>query len=115
MKKIKTDKKEGGKQRGKLLEGAFIGAVLGVTAGILLASESGKKIRMDIKKRSGDFYRYMAPQMKKLKRLSEAEYDAFVAKGAKNYANAKRISLAEKRRLIKEAKRSWGHMKRQVG
>ncbi len=98
----------------KLLEGALVGAVLGVAAGLLLAPKSGKKLRGDIKKLSGDFYRYIAPQVKKMKKMGEAQFNELVTKGAKNYAKAKKLSLAEQKMLATEAKRSWKHIKKHL-
>lgn len=98
----------------KLLEGALIGAVLGVAAGMLATSETGRKMGKDIKKLSGDFYRYIAPQVKKLKKVSEAQYNAFVTESAKKYAKTKKLSLAEQKALAAEAKRSWKHIKKHL-
>lgn len=102
------------KNKGKILEGALVGAVLGIAAGMFLSSEKGKKVvkkaGKDIKKISGDFYRYIAPQIKKLKHVGQAEFDAFVQEGAKKFAKAKKLSLAEEKMLVSEAKRSWGHI-----
>ncbi|MCR4328906.1 MAG: YtxH domain-containing protein [Patescibacteria group bacterium] len=97
-----------------MLGGALVGAVLGVAAGVLLAPESGKKMRRDIRKLSGDFYRYLAPQIKRLKKVSETQYHAFVTEGVKKYADAKKLSLAEVKIIASEAKRSWGHMKKNL-
>jgi gas vesicle protein len=113
MKKIIKEKKKNG-SGGKLLEGALVGAVLGIAAGMILTSEAGKKMGTDIKKLSVDFYRYMAPQVKKLKKLGESEYNALVEQTVKKYAKAKKLSLAEEKILAKEAKRSWGHIKSQL-
>ncbi len=99
---------------GKLLEGALVGAVLGVAAGMLLAPKSGKKMRKDIKEISGDFYRYITPQVKRMKRMGEAQYNALMAKGLKNYAKAKRLSSAEEKAIKMEAKRSWRHIKKHL-
>ena len=97
---------------GKLLEGGLVGAMLGVAAGLLLAPESGKKMRKDIRKASGDFYRYMAPQIKKMKLAGEGQYNAFVSKSADNYAKAKKLSLEDKKILVREGKRFWKHIKK---
>ncbi len=102
------------KNGGKLLAGALVGAALGVGAGLLLASESGKKIRGGIKKLSGEFYHYMIPQIKKLRRVGEAQYHEFMAEGVKNFSKAKKLSLAEGKMLTSEAKRSWGHIKKHL-
>lgn len=107
----KTVKNKG---NGKLLGGALVGAVLGVAAGILLAPESGKKVRKDIKKLSGDFYQYIAPQLKNLKQVGSAQYHAFVAKSAKEYSKIKQLSLEEQGLLLAEAKRSWTHIREQL-
>jgi len=100
------------KNGGKFLEGTIIGAMLGAAAGLLLAPESGKKMRTDIKKLSGGFYDYMVPHIKKLKRVSEAQYKTLVAEKAKSYAKVKRLSRAEEKILTAEAKRSWKHIKK---
>ncbi|MFA6077760.1 MAG: YtxH domain-containing protein [Candidatus Paceibacterota bacterium] len=114
MNKKIVNKKNTKGNSGKLLEGALVGAVLGVVAGILITSEAGKKIGTDIKKLSGDFYRYMAPQVKKLKNLGESEYNTLVDQSVKKYAKAKKLSIAEEKILVKEAKRSWNHIKKHL-
>lgn len=111
---VNKNKKSTKGSGGKLLEGALVGAVLGIAAGILITSEAGKKMGTDIKKLSGDFYRYMAPQVKKLKNLGESEYNTLVDQSVKKYAKAKKLSLAEEKVLVKEAKRSWGHIKKHL-
>lgn len=95
------------KNKVKILEGALVGAVLGVAAGILLAPKSGNKLRSDIKSISGDFYRYITPQIKKLKPVGQEQYNAFISKSAKSYAKIKKLSLEEEKMLVVEAKRSW--------
>ncbi len=106
------------KNKGKLLEGALIGAVLGVASGMYLASESGRKMEKkagkNIKKLSGDFYRYIVPQIKKMKRMGEAEFNTLVQDGAKKFAKAKKLSLKEEKMLTVEAKRSWKHIKKHL-
>lgn len=99
---------------GKLLEGALVGAALGVAAGILLTSKSGKKMQNDIKKLSADFYHYLTPQVKKLKQVGEAQFNAFVAEGVKKYAKVKKLSLAQEKVLAKEAKHSWSQVKKHL-
>lgn len=98
----------------KNLKGALIGAVLGVAAGVIVASDSGKKMGRNIKKLSGDFYRYLAPQLKKMKQVGETEYHALVAKGVENFTKTKKLSFKEGKILAKEAKRSWSHIKKNL-
>lgn len=114
MKKKIVHKKSAKKNGGRILAGALVGAAIGVGAGLLLASGSGKKIGAGIKKMSGEFYRYVAPRLKKLKKIGEAEYHQLMIEGANDFSKAKKLSLAEGRALSLEAKRSWGHIKKHL-
>jgi len=95
-----------------LLEGAVIGTALGVTAGLFLASKKGKQLQKDIKQKVIGFYAYVAPKLKKIKKLGEKEYIAFVENAAKNYSKAKKFSAAETKILMAEAKKTWKHLKK---
>lgn len=97
---------------GKIFEGALVGAALGIAAGMLFAPKSGKKIRKDIKNVSADFYRKMAPQVKKMNRIGKVQLHKFAAKSVRQYARAKKLSAAEERALMAEAKRSWRHVQK---
>jgi len=101
-------------KRSRLLEGALIGAALGVAAGLLLAPESGKKLRHDIKKRSAEFYAHLSPRLKRLKRISEQEYKAFVKNAAKSYGQAKKLSQKETKIIAAHAQKSWKHLKKHL-
>ena len=96
----------------KLLEGALAGAVLGAVAGLLLAPESGKKLRKDLKKKSAEFYNYLAPQLKKMGKMGEAEYKMAVKKAMSSYGKAKKLSSTEAKELTKEAENYWKQIKR---
>lgn len=96
----------------KLLEGALAGAALGVAAGLLLAPESGKKLRRDIKTKSAEFYKHLAPQLKKMKRMGQEEYKAAVKKAMAGYGKAKKLSAKEMKELTKEAEASWHQLKK---
>ena len=102
------------KNKGGVLMGTLVGAALGAAAGILLAPESGKKIRKDIKNKSAEFYAYLAPQLKKIKKLGQAEFKVLVENTAKNYSKAKKLSLKEEKVLIERAQNSWNHLKRHL-
>ena len=97
-----------------LLEGALAGAALGALAALLLAPESGKNLRKDIKQKSADFFKMLAPKLKKLKKLSEDEYHALAKDAAMQYAKAKKMSKSEADELMKEAKSSWKELKKHL-
>lgn len=95
-----------------LLEGAVIGTALGVAAGLFLASKKGKQLQKDTKQKAIEFYAYIAPKIKKIKKLGQKEYVAFIENAAKNYGKAKKFSAAETKRLMAEAKTTWKHLKK---
>ena len=98
----------------KVAGGALVGAALGAAAGLLLAPESGKELRGDIKKKSADFYRHLAPQLKKMGKMGEAEYKELVKKAMAGYGKAKKLSAKEMAALKKEAHASWKELKKHL-
>lgn len=96
------------------LAGGLIGAALGVGAGLLAESKIGKQLGKKAGHLRADFYRYMAPQVKKVKRMGEAEYKKFVAEAMRRYSKDRRLSQAEAMHLSKEAQASWKHLKKHL-
>ncbi len=100
----------------KLLEGGLIGAALGVAAGIFLSStDAGKKLGGELKDKSADFYAYLAPRIKKMKKMGEAEFKLFVKNAAQNYSKAKKLTVEEGETLVSEAAKAWKHLKKHIG
>ena len=96
----------------KILEGALAGAIMGVAAGLFINSKKGKNIQKDIKHRAADFYKTVAPKIKKMKKMTEAEFKAFMKEAVTKYAKAKKMKEAEIKELMKEAQTSWKHIKK---
>jgi len=111
-KKVKRGKSGGG--LGAVLAGGLIGAALGVGAGLLAESKLGKQLGGKAKHLSADFYRYMAPKIKKVRRMGEAEYKKFVAEAMARYAKDKRLSQSEVQHLVRNAHAAWKHLKRNL-
>ncbi len=99
---------------GKLIEGALASAALAVAAGMFLGSKTGKKVRKDTRVAAGKFYRHVAPKVKKLGRVGEAQLKAYVVKGAKEYVRARKLSAAEEKMLHAEAKNVWKHVQKHL-
>jgi len=103
---------------GHFIEGALIGAALGVAASIFAGSSTGKKLGKEIKKdvrhQSVQFYKYIAPKIRKAKRMSEFEYKAFIKNAVMDYSKGKKLSAKEIAPLLKEAQSLWVHLKREL-
>ena len=97
----------------KLLEGGLIGAALGVAAGIFMTSTStGKKLTNDLKDKSADFYAYLAPRLKKIKKMGEADFKVFVKNAAVQYSKAKKLTVEESSKLMGEAEKVWQQLQK---
>jgi len=114
MNKKIIEKNTPNRNKERLLEGGLIGAVLGIATGLLIAPKSGKNLREDIKKIPGDFYKYITPQIKKLKEMGEEQYNNFIDEGVKKYVKIKKLTQDEEKILKKEAKSSWKHIKKHL-
>jgi len=115
-KQTKTAKKSVSKKKGGYawLAGGLVGAALGVGAGLLAESKFGKKLGKDAKDLTADFYHYMVPQIKKVKKMGEEEYKKFIAEAGERYGKEKKISQAEAKHLVKNAQSSWKHLKKHL-
>ena len=100
------------KTKSHLLEGALVGAALGIAAGLLFAPKAGKKLRGDIQNRAADFYKYIAPKVKQLKKMSEAQYKQFIKTAVANYGKVRKLSKAETKELMGYAENFWKHFKK---
>ena len=94
------------------LEGAIAGAVIGVGAALLAKSDLGKKLGKEAKHSLSDFLKYLAPQIKKVKKMGEAEYKILVNEAMKQYSKNKKLSKDKIVRLTKEAHATWDHLKK---
>jgi len=91
----------------KFLEGAVVGLVLGVAANMFLSSKTGKKMKEDIKESMADFYKYIAPKIEKIKKMSEGEYKEFMKTAVIQYGKAKKLSQEKIKQIMQEAQKSW--------
>ena|SRR3989338_9067325 len=98
----------------KFLSGALIGAALGVAAGIFATSKKGKEISKEAKVKIAEFYKFIAPQIKKAKEMGEEEYKKFINKALISYNKNKNLSTEQVKSLAKEAHASWKHLKKHL-
>ncbi len=96
------------------LEGAVAGIALGVAAGMFLKSKTGKKVTQDIKDAMADFYAYIAPKVKKMEKMGEAEYRAFMKDAVVKFGKARKMSEKKVMELAGEVEKSWKHFQKHM-
>lgn len=99
----------------KFLQGAVVGAILGAAAGMFMNSKKGQQVVEDAKDIMADFYKSVSPKLKKMKKITEAEYKEFMKTAAEKYSKAKQISEEKTSELIGEAQKSWNHFYKHFG
>ncbi len=109
MKKINTKTNT---KSSKFLTGAIIGGVLGVAAGIFAASKTGKKMGNEIKDKSIDFYKSVAPKLKQMKAMTGVQYKEFIEKATMQYAKSKKLTAEEVKNIKKQAETTWKHLEK---
>ena len=98
----------------KFLSGALAGAALAVAVGIFASSKAGKEMKKEVKSKMAEFYRYLAPQLKKVKAMGEKEYKLLVGKALASYNKNKKFSRKDLENIKKEAHAFWKHMKKHL-
>ncbi len=92
----------------KMVGSGLVGAAIGVAAGIVLAPESGKKFRSDVKKKSVELKAYLKPKLKNLEKKGKAEYALFV----KNIKKTSKKAKKEIPVLVSHAKKAKKQVKK---
>lgn len=108
--------------RKKVLAGALIGGALAVAAGMMLLPESVKKegkrkivkAGKTLQQSAVDFYKFVAPQLKKFKHVGEREYKAFIAKSVTAYGKARKLSAHQVAALKKSAEAYWTQVQKHL-
>ena len=93
----------------------MVGVAMGVAASLFLSSKKGKQLTKEAKEGLADFYAYIAPKIKKMKKMGEKEYKAFMKSAVEQYAKTKKMSEQMAKELIKETQQSWKHFSRHLG
>jgi gas vesicle protein len=99
----------------KFLEGTAAGVALAVAASIYLASKRGQAFEENLAKVMADFYKYISPKVKKIKKMGEKEYKVFMENAVVQYARTKKVSASIAKQLVRETQQSWKHFARHLG
>jgi gas vesicle protein len=111
-----TKTKKGSKKGSNFLSGALVGATLGIAASMFATSKKGQEMEQELKDKikMTDFYKNIAPKIKKAKSIGEKEYKSFIAKSLIDYNKNGKLSKEDLERMTKEAQASWKHIKKHL-
>lgn len=98
----------------KFLTGALVGAMLGIAVGVLAETKTGKKLAKQAKGKSGEFYKYIIPKLKKAKQMGEKEYKLFIKSALETYAKNKELTKEEVDSLAKQTHKYWKLLKKHL-
>jgi len=98
----------------KFLGGAAVGLALGVAASMFLSSKKGKEMTENVTDTVADFYKSIAPKIKKIKSMGEKEYKAFMEDAADKYSKAKKLSKERGDELMEQVQNSWEHFSKNL-
>ncbi len=105
------------KKNHKFASGAAVGAALGVAAGVALSLLDEKKIKKGIsnaKREAAIIYKKASPELKKYKKIGEAQFNKLMEKAVLDFSKARKISKSETNSIIKEAKKYWQTVKKHL-
>ena len=99
----------------KFLEGAVAALALGVAAKMFLDTKKGKEIKKDVVHATADFYKYISPKIKKVKKMGEKEYKEFMKGAVGQYIKSRKITGVMAEQLVKNVQQSWNHFSSHLG
>lgn len=97
------------KKATKVLGGLAVGLALGVAASMFLSSKKGKALTNNVKETVADFYKNIAPQLKKIGQMGEKDYHEFMDGAVEKYSEAKKLTKETAKELKDQVKNSWKH------
>lgn len=91
----------------KFMTGAAVGVGLSVAVNKYLKSDAGKKTTESARKMLSDFYDFVSPEIKMIKKLSQAKYKQIISAAAKEYGKIKKLSEDAVEDLVENTLSFW--------
>jgi gas vesicle protein len=91
----------------KIVGAAFLGALAGAVAGILLAPKKGEETRKDLKELSEKIKKQVAKKVAQVKKLTKKDYEKIINRVVAQYEVAKKFSQEDMKEIIDDIKNRW--------
>src|SRR3989344_5552873 len=99
---------------GMFKKGLFLCGLLGAVAMWLNATPKGKEMRSKLMGQANDLYSQLKTSIKQLEGPTREMYDALVERAVEEYAAKKEMAKDMKDMLIKELKKRWETIERDL-
>lgn len=99
---------------GNFKKGLVLGGLLGAVMMWLNATPKGKEMRAKLMEHLQPLYDQLKASIKQLEGPTKEMYDALVERAVEEYAAKKELALEMKNMLIKELKKKWSKLEKEI-
>jgi len=99
---------------GRFRKGLLLGGLVGAALMWLNATPKGKEMRAKLLDHVNALYGELKESLKQLEGPTKEMYDALVERAVAEYAAKKELAVEMKNMLIKELKRKWKEMEKEI-
>lgn len=99
---------------GRFKKGVFLGGLLGAALMWLNATPKGKEMRAKISAHLEPLFNELVVSLKQLEGPTKEMYDALVERAVAEYAARKELADEVKSQLIRELKKRWKNLQREI-
>lgn len=99
---------------GKFKKGLLIGGLLGAVFTWLNVTPKGKEYRDKLLGHTDALYNQLKENIKQLEGPTKEMYEALVERAVAEYADKKEIAMDMKGKLIKELKKKWNSIQKEI-
>lgn len=99
---------------GKFKRGLFLGGLIGAGLMWLNATSKGKEMRAKIVAEANDLFGQLKESIQQLEGPTREMYDALVERAVEEYAVKKEMALEMKNQLVRELKKRWNDIEKDL-
>ncbi len=99
---------------GRFKKGLFLGGLVGAALMWLNATPKGKEMREKMLSQANDLYAQLKDSLKQLEGPTKEMYDALVERAVAEYAAKKEMAMDMKNQLVKELKKRWKDLEKEI-
>ncbi|OGH93215.1 MAG: hypothetical protein A2563_01250 [Candidatus Magasanikbacteria bacterium RIFOXYD1_FULL_40_23] len=99
---------------GRFKKGLFLGGLMGAALMWLNATPKGKEMREKMMSQANDLHDQLKESLKQLDGPTKEMYDALVERAVEEYAAKKEMAMEVKNQLVRELKKRWKNLEKEI-